>query len=147
MSTKELLSATLKDAMRSNDDVTKRTVRMVLASIKMAEIEKRIGLDESAIQGILQKEIKMRNESLDAAIQINREDLIADARAEILVLEKFIPKQLTDAELTVIVQQSIEELGAKSKADMGKVIKSVMIKAKGQAAGDKISKIVKDLLQ
>lgn len=147
MSTKELLSTALKDAMRSNDDVTKRTVRMVIASIKMAEIEKRIELDESAIQGILQKEIKMRNESLDAAIQINREDLITDARAEILVLEKFIPKQLTDAELTLMVQQSIEELGAKSKADMGKVIKSVMIKAKGQAAGDKISKIVKDLLQ
>jgi len=133
--------------MRSGDEVRKRTVRMVLAAIKQAEIDRRITLDEPAVLSILQKEIKMRKESLEEAKHAGRENLAQDALAEIAVLETFMPQGMSPDELRALVTAAITETGAATAADMGKVMKALLPKVAGRAPGDQVSAIVRELLQ
>jgi uncharacterized protein YqeY len=147
MSIKNQLNDSLKDAMKSGDEVRKRTVRMALASIKQAEVDKRVELDDAAVTGILQKEVKNRRESLEEARKANRPDLIEANEAEIRVLEAFLPKAMPAEELRAIVQAAITETGASAPADMGKVMKAVMPKVAGRAPNDMISATVRELLQ
>ena len=147
MSIKTQLNDSLKDAMKSGDEVRKRTVRMALASIKQAEVDKRVELDDAAVTGILQKEVKNRRESLEEARKANRADLIEANEAEIQVLEAFLPKAMPAEELRAIVQAAITETGASTPADMGKVMKVVMPKVAGRAPNDMISTTVRELLQ
>lgn len=143
---KETLELKLRDAMRANDDVTRRTIRMALSAIKMAEIEKGQALDDTGISTILQKEIKIRHEAVQDAEKANRPDLIADAKAELSVIESFLPKQLSEDEIEALVKAAITEVNASGPADMGKVMKAVMPKIQGRAAGDKINQVVRRLL-
>ena len=147
MNIKNQLNDSMKDAMKSGDEVRKRTVRMVLAAIKQAEVDKRAELDEMAVIGLIQKEVKNRRESLEDAKKANRADLVAENEAEIKVLEAFLPKAMPDDELKGIVQAAITETGASTMADMGKVMKIVMGKVAGRAPNDKISATVRELLQ
>jgi uncharacterized protein len=147
MSIKTQLNDSLKDAMRSGDEVRKRTVRMALASIKQVEVDKRVELDDAAVTAILQKEVKNRRESLEEARKANRADLIEANEAEIRVLEAFLPKAMPAEELRAIVQAAITETGASTPADMGKVMKVVMPKVAGRAPNDMISATVRELLQ
>jgi uncharacterized protein len=147
MSIKSQLNDSLKDAMRSGDEVRKRTVRMALASIKQVEVDKRVELDDAAVTSILQKEVKNRRESLEEARKANRADLIEANEAEIRVLDAFLPKAMPADELRAIVQAAITETGASTPADMGKVMKVVMPKVAGRAPNDMISATVRELLQ
>jgi uncharacterized protein len=147
MSIKTQLNDSLKDAMKSGDEVRKRTVRMALASIKQVEVDKRIELDDAAVTGILQKEVKNRREALEEARKANRADLIEANETEIRVLEAFLPKAMPAEELRAIVQAAITETGASAPADMGKVMKVVMPKVAGRAPNDMISATVRELLQ
>jgi uncharacterized protein YqeY len=147
MSIKTQLNDSLKDAMKSGDEVRKRTVRMAMASIKQAEVDKRVELDDAAVTNILQKEVKNRRESLEEARKANRADLIEANEAEIRVLEVFLPKAMPAEELRAIVQAAITETGASAPADMGKVMKVVMPKVAGRAPNDMISATVRELLQ
>jgi len=147
MELKATLENDLKDAMRSNNDVKRSTLRMVLSAIKLAEIEKGAKLEESAIVAILQKEIKSRNEAISDAERANRPDLIQDNLAEIRVLELYLPKQMEESELRTLIQSVISELGATGPADMGKVIKTVLPKVQGRAPNDRVSLLVRQLLQ
>ena len=147
MTIKTQLNESMKDAMKSGDEVRKRTVRMVLAAIKQVEVDKRIELDDAAIMALLQKEIKGRRESLEEAKKADRSDLIEANEAEIKVLEAFLPQAMPDDELRAIVQAAITETGASTPADMGKVMKIVMANVAGRAPNDKISGIVRELLQ
>lgn len=147
MDIKTQLANTLKDAMRSGDDVRKRTIRMALAAIKQAEVDRQITLDEGAIMAILQKEIKTRRESLEEAQKANRADLVAAAEDEIDVLQTFLPKGLSAEELLEMAESAVSEAGAVSPADMGKVMKILMPRVQGRAPGDQISQIVRELLQ
>jgi len=147
MELKKKLESALKDAMRSGDDVTKRTVRMAMAAIKQIEIDKQTTLDEPAILGILQKEIKTRRESLDEARQANRADLVASAEAEINVLKCYLPEEMSENDLMAIAKEAILECGAISPADMGKVMKILLPRVQGRATGDRISQVVRKLLQ
>src|SRR5512139_4124452 len=147
MSIKTQLNDSLKDAMRSGDEVRKRTVRMALASIKQVEVDKRVELDDAAVTGILQKEVKNRRESLEEAKKANRADLIEANEAEIKVLEAFLPKAMPAEELRALVQAAITETGAAGPADMGKVMKTVMPRVAGRAPNDMVSAAVKELLQ
>ena len=137
----------MKDAMKSGDEVRKRTVRMVLAAVKQVEVDKRIELDDMAIMALLQKEIKNRRESLEEAKKANRADLVEANEAEIKVLEVFLPKAMPADELRALVQAAITETGAAGPADMGKVMKLVMPKVAGRAPNDAVSAAVKELLQ
>lgn len=147
MNIKEQLNESVKDAMKSGDEVRKRTLRMVLAAIKQAEVDKRAEIDEMAVIALLQKEVKSRSESIDEAKKAERTDLIEANEAEIKVLEVFLPKAMPEEELKAIVQAAITETGASTMADMGKVMKIVMGKVAGRAPNDKISSTVRELLQ
>ncbi len=146
MTLKETLESKLRDAMRAGDDVTKRTIRLAISAIKNTEIDKGQALDDAGIVAILQKEIKIRTEAIQDAEKAKRDDLISDAKAEMAVLESFLPKQLSDVEIEALVKEAIDECQASTPADMGKVMKAVMPKIQGRAAGDKISQIVRRLL-
>jgi uncharacterized protein len=146
MSTKEKLNESMKEAMKSGDDVRKRTVRMVLAAVKQVEVDKRADLDDMAINALIQKEVKTRREALEEAKKANREDLAAANEAEIKVLEEFLPKAMPAEELRALVQAAITETGAAAPSDMGKVMKAVMPKVAGRAPNDMISAAVKELL-
>ena len=147
MTIKTQLNDSMKDAMKTGDEVRKRTVRMVLAAIKQVEVDKRIELDDMAIMALLQKEIKNRRESLEEAKKANRADLMEANEAEIKVLEVFLPKAMPAEELRALVQAAITETGAAGPADMGKVMKLVMPKVAGRAPNDAVSAAVKELLQ
>jgi len=147
MDIKTQINESVKDAMKSGDEVRKRTLRMVLAAVKQAEVDKREEIDEMAVIALLQKEVKNRRESISEAEKAERADLIEANEAEIKVLEVFLPKAMPDEELKAIVQAAIEETGASTMADMGKVMKIVMGKVAGRAPNDKISSTVRELLQ
>lgn len=146
MDIKPQLNEAMKQAMRANDDVARRTTRMALAAIKQAEVDKRTTLDDTAVIALLQKEIKNRREAIEEAKKANRADLVSDNEAEIKVLEAFLPKAMSTDELRSLAQQAIAETGAASQTDMGKVMKALMPKVAGRAAGDQVSAVVKELL-
>ena len=147
MDLKTKLETDLKDAMRASDDLRKRTLRMVMANIKMAEIDRGVKLDEAGIIAVLQKELKSRRESIADAEKANRPDLVEASQAEMHVLEAYLPKGMTEVELKAAAAEVITELNAVSPADMGKVIKALLAKLQGRAPGDQVSKVVRELLQ
>jgi uncharacterized protein YqeY len=146
MSTKEQLESALKDAMRSGDDLRKRTLRLALSSIRLAEIDTGKPLDDAGVTAILQKEVKSRNESIEDAQRANRPDLQAEAEAEIGVLQEFLPQPLPEAELEALAKQAIAETGATSLKEMGLVMKNLMPRLQGRATGDQASQVVRRLL-
>jgi len=147
MTTKTQLNDSMKDAMKSGDEIRKRAVRMALAAVKQAEVDKRVELDDMAVIAILQKEVKNRRESLEEAKKAERADLVEANEAEIKVLEAFLPKAMPAEELRALVQAAITETDAASPADMGKVMKTVMSKVSGRAPNDMVSAAVRELLQ
>lgn len=146
MTLSEQLQAALKDAMRAGDELTKRTLRMVISAIRLNEVEKGAKLDDAGVIAVLQKEVKSRQESISDAQKANRPDLEAESRAEIEVLEKFLPKAYSEAELEALVREAIAETGAASQKDMGKVMKALMPRLQGRATGDQTSQAVRRLL-
>ena len=146
MNIKEQLTQTLKQALRDRDERRKRTVRLALAAIKNAEIDSQADLDETAILAILQKEVKSRRETIEGAERAGREDLIAEALAEIDILDEFLPKPLTEDELKDLAEEAVEEAGARSLKEMGNVMKIIMPRVAGRADGKEVSTIVRQLL-
>lgn len=146
MSLKEQINAKLKEAMLAHDEDGKRVYRMLLASVKFSEKTEGKELEDSEITQILQKELKIRKETLQEAQKAGRESSAAEAEKDIAAIEPLLPKQLSEDELKAIIRDVIAETGASSPADMGKVMKTVMPKVKGLAANDMISKTVKELL-
>jgi len=135
-----------KTAFKSGDEVSKRTLRMVLASIKLVEVEKGRALTDEEVLSILQKEIKSLRESITDAEKAGRDDLIAEAEPEIQILEQYTPKQLDEDEITELARQAIKEVGATSQQEMGKVMKVLMPRVQGRADGSKVSASVRTLL-
>ncbi|HNE70431.1 MAG TPA: GatB/YqeY domain-containing protein [Anaerolineales bacterium] len=146
MDTKTQLNESVKDAMKSGDELRKRTLRMVLAAVKQVEVDKQATLDDMAVVALIQKEIKNRREAIEEAKKAERPDLIGDNEAEIKVLEVFLPKAMPAEELRALVSAAIAETGAAGPSDMGKVMKIVMPKVAGRAPNDMISSTVKELL-
>ncbi len=147
MDTKTKLENALKDALRAGDAVGKRTVRMALAAIKQAEIDRQETLDESAVLALLQKELKTRRESLEEAQNAGRADIVAEIEAEIKIVQAFLPQALSLDELKALAEAAIAETGAASPADMGKVMKVLLPRIQGRAPGDQVSQAVRELLQ
>ena len=147
MSIKTQLNDSMKEAMKSGDEVRKRTLRMALAAIKQVEVDKRAELDDATVMGLLQKEIKNRREALEEAKKAGRADLVQANESEIEVLQAYLPKAMPADELRALVQAAIAETGASSPADMGKVMKAVMPRVAGRAPNDAISAAVREFLQ
>jgi len=147
MDTRAKLQQALKDAMRQKDDLRKRTIRSALAALKLAEVEAGGALDEQAQWAVLQKEIKMRREAIEGAQKAGRDDLIAEAQAEIAVLQEFLPPALDDEALEALAREAIAEVGATSMREMGKVMAVLMPRVQGRATGGQVSQVVRRLLQ
>jgi uncharacterized protein len=148
MDLKTRLEEDLKDALRKGEETRKITIRDVLAAIKMAQVEKgKPVVDDNGIIVLIQKEVKSRKESIADAEKANRPDLITKFQAEIKVLEAYLPQQLSKEDLSELVRKAIEETGAKSQSDMGKVMKIVIPQVQGRAANDQISAAVRSLLE
>ena len=144
--TQKRIENDFKTAFKSEDEVSKRTLRMVLASIKFAEVEKSRELSEEEVIAIIQKEIKSLRESITDAKKAGRDDLIAETEPEIQILEQYTPQQLDEDEIKELAQDTIAEVGASSPQEMGKVMKVLMPKVQGQADGSKVSAVVRSLL-
>ncbi len=146
MGLKERLKADMKEAMKAKDKIKLSTIRMINSLIKNAEIEKRGELTDEEIIQLLMKYAKQRKESIEMYEKGGRQDLVEKEKAELAVVESYLPKQMSEEEIREIVKQTIEEVGASSVKDMGKVMKAVMPKVKGRADGSVVNRIVKELL-
>ena len=146
MSIKKQLRDALTEALKSGETQRKTTLRMALASIKNAEVEAREELDEGLVLNLVQKEVKARQETIEAAKKAQRPDLIEKAEHEIKILNEFLPQQLSSEELRVLVQEAIQESGASSMAEIGKVMGALMPKIRGKADGKLANQIVRELL-
>jgi uncharacterized protein YqeY len=146
MTLKDTLGTAMRDAMKAKDETRKIPLRLVMAAIKEAEIEKQEELKDEDVLRLVQKEVKARQESIADAEKAGREDLVATAKAEMAVLQEFLPQALSPDELEALVKETIKEEGATSMADMGKVMKAALAKAQGRADGGQISQLVRQLL-
>lgn len=146
MSLRETLDSALKDAMRARNALELRTLRMAIASIRNAEVDHGSALDDQGVQAILAKEIKSRQESISEAMKAQRDDLVQETQQEIIVLERFLPRQMDDEQLETMVRNAITQSGASTPADLGKVMKLVIAASQGQASGSRINAMVRRLL-
>jgi uncharacterized protein YqeY len=133
MTLKERISEDMKTAMRSGEKDRLAVIRLLQAAIKQREVDERITLDDAQITSVLEKMIKQRKESIVAFEKGARADLVAKETAEIAVLQPYLPAQLSDAELDVLISEAIAATGAASIKDMGKVMGVVKGKAAGKA--------------
>ena len=147
MDIKSTFQSDLKDAMRSGDETRKSTLRMALSAMKLAEVEKNAQMDEAAYLAVIQKEIKLRRESIADAEKANRPELITQAEAEIAILQAYLPAALSEKELENLAKDAIAEVGATSVREMGQVMKILMPRLQGRATGDQASQVVRRLLQ
>lgn len=146
MSLKEQLLEDMKDAMKKKDTVRKNAIQMARAAILQTEKDNRITLDDDGVTDVIAKEVKKRRDVLPEYERSGREDLVRDLKVEIDTLMKYLPQQLTEEELEAIVRQTVEETGASSPRDMGRVMQAVMPKVRGRADGKMVNAIVKKIL-
>ncbi|MBA4141190.1 MAG: GatB/YqeY domain-containing protein [Segetibacter sp.] len=148
MSLEQTVMADMKDAMKAKDEAALRSLRAIKAAIIIAKTAEGAGgeLKEEDETKLLQKLVKQRRDSLDIFKQQNREDLAQKEQEEIAVIEKFLPKQLTGAELKDALSAIIAQVSASSPADMGKVMGAATKQLAGKADGKAISAAVKELL-
>lgn len=148
MSLEVKIMAEMKDAMKSKNEAVLRSLRAIKAEIIKAKTEPGANgeIDEATEQKFLQKMMKQRKDSLDIFEKQGREDLAVKEREEMAVIERFLPKQLTEAEIKEAVKNIIAETGASSAADMGKVMGVASKQLAGLADGKTISAIVKKML-
>ncbi|MFH0936674.1 MAG: GatB/YqeY domain-containing protein [Candidatus Daviesbacteria bacterium] len=142
----EKIQSDLKNAQLARDEVKVSTLRMLLSEIHNAEIAKGENLSDEDILGVVAREVKKRKEAAEGFRTGGREESAAKEESESIILTSYLPAQLSDEELTKIVENTINEVGAISVSDMGKVIGIVMGKIKGQAQGSRVSALVKEKL-
>jgi uncharacterized protein len=147
MNLSERLNDDMKQAMRSQEKFKLTTIRMVRAAIKNLEIDLKRPVEDSEVLDILSREIKQRKDSLQEFDKAGRDDLAKDVAAEIEIISVYLPQQLTEEEIKVIVQQTIQETGASSKAEMGKLMSALMPKVKGLADDKLVNQLVQQFLQ
>ena len=140
------LSDDLRQAMKSADTVRRDTLRMLIASVNNAEIAKQSALNDTDVLGVVSKEVKRHQESIDAFKKGNRADLVAKEEAEMAVLQGYLPRQMTRDEVMTAAREVIAALGAKGMGDKGKVMQQLMPKLKGKADGKDINDVVTGLL-
>jgi len=148
MNLNQRLETDMRSALKAGDSLRLSVLRMALSPIKMLAIEKNLKeVSDGEVVSILQRQIKQRRESISQFNKGNRPDLAEKETKELAILEAYMPKQLTDDELMEIVKLAISESGAVSRADMGKVMKLVMEKAKGKADGKIVNQFVMQFLK
>ena len=147
MSLLETLNQDMKTAMKAKDKTTLSVVRMLKSAVMNEQINLGHDLTNDEEVAVLQRELKQRKDSVAEFDKGGREDLSAQTKAEITVVEKYMPSQLSEDEVKQIVADTVAEVGAQSMADFGKVMGAVMPKLKGQADGKLVNQTVKGLLK
>lgn len=147
MSLLDTINQDLKKAMKSGDDVGKRTLRSLKTAITRAQkIEGNQPLDDEEIMAVLRKQAKQRRDSIAAYHQAGREDLVAEEAAELAVIEGYLPQLMGEDEIRELVRAAIAEVGATSPRDTGKVMAQIMPQLRGKADGRLVSQVVRSLL-
>ena len=159
MTLKEQLDADLRDAMRSGKEVARSTLRLLLTAIRNAEIPPegkdaaetsqaamRFDLDDAAVLELIKREVKQRRDSIDAYTKASRPDLVAREEAEVEVLQKYLPAQMSRDEIAAVAREVIAELGASGPGDKGRVMPAVIGRLKDRAEGREINAVVTELL-
>ena len=146
MALKDTLDAELKTAMREKDALRLSVVRMLKSAVKYREIELMKPLDDAAIEGVVANEIKRRRDSVEQYKAGNRQDLADKEAAEIVILQAYLPQQLTEAELRAKVEEAVKKVGAQGPKDMGAVMKALLPDVQGRADGKVVSELVKQRL-
>ena len=146
MSLKDQITQDMKSAMKAGDKDRLKVVRLMLAAIKQVEVDKRVELDDAGVLSVLDKMVKQRRDSVEQFEKGGREDLAAIERAEITVLDDYLPEQLSSDDLAALVDEVIAATGASSMKDMGKVMGQIKAKAAGRADMGAVSAAVKERL-
>lgn len=146
MSLKVRITDDMKAAMRAGEKDRLGVIRLILAALKQREVDERIELDDAQVLGILEKMLKQRRDSIEQYSAANREDLAAVERAEVEVIQGYLPAPLSAAELDAIVTKAIADSGAASPRDMGKVIGLVKPQVTGRADMGQVSELIKGRL-
>lgn len=146
MSMKQQLTEDMKAAMKAGEKHKLGVIRLINAAIKQREVDERIELDDTAVIAVLDKMVKQRKDSVSQYEAANREDLAEIERAEIVVIEAYLPAKMGEAEIVAAIQAAIAETGAAGPADMGKLMGVLKPQLAGQADMGLVSKLVKQKL-
>jgi uncharacterized protein YqeY len=146
MPLREQLNDDIKTAMKARETERLAALRLMLSAVKQREVDERITLDDAGVIGVVEKMIKQRKDSIAQYEKAQRQDLADKERYEITVLEAYLPQQLSAAEIDAVIAEALAATGAKSAADMGKVMGVVKPKLAGRADMGKVSAMVKTKL-
>ena len=146
MSLKDQITEDMKSAMRAKETARLGTIRLLLAAIKQREVDDRIVLDDAAIISTIEKMIKQRKDSISQFEKAGRDDLVAVESAEMVILQAYMPAQMSDAEIHAAVVAAVASTGAAGPQDMGKVIGVLKGQLAGKADMGKVSGLVKAAL-
>ena len=143
MSLKERIQQDVKDAMRAKDKPRLGTIRLITAAIKQREVDERIELDDTQVLVVLDKMCKQRRESITQFEQAGRDDLAAKEKAELELIQQYLPEQLGEAEINELINAAMEQTGASSMKDMGKVMGQLKPKLQGRADMGAVSALIR----
>ncbi|MCO7175679.1 GatB/YqeY domain-containing protein [Sporolactobacillus kofuensis] len=146
MSLVDRLTTDMKQAMKAREKARLSVIRMIKTSLQNESIKLGKPLSEDEALAVLTRELKQRKDSLQEFKNAERQDLVDEVAVEIAIVQSYMPEQLSEQEVEALIDETISEVGAVSKADIGKVMKAVMPKAKGRADGSMINKIVREKL-
>lgn len=146
MTLKERLQEDLKAAMLAHDTARATALRLLKAAIRNAEIEQQRELDDEGVLAVLERAAKQRRESIEAYRRGGREDLAAAEEMELDLIKAYLPQKMEEAEVRAVVAQAVAELGASGPADMGRVMKYLMDRLRGQADGRLVNALVREAL-
>ena len=146
MSLQDRLMADLKAALRDKDETRKNAIRMALAALKNARVDKNADLTEEEVIAVLAKEVKQRRETLEEFEKVGRDDVVAAESAAIEILQGYMPQMLSEDEIAGLAHRAIAETGASGPKQMGQVMRVLMPQVQGRADGRKVSEIVRSLL-
>lgn len=136
----------MKSAMKAKDTQSLKAIRMLLGAIKQKEIDERIELDDAAVLSVVQKMVKQRKDSISQFKDAGRDDLVAGEEAELVVINNYMPAQMSEAEIEAAVDQVISDIGASSMQDMGRLMGALKAQLAGQADMGVVSGLIKSKL-
>ncbi len=147
MSLSDQLTDDLKQAMRSRDTLRRDVIRYLLSAVRNLEIEKQETADDEAITGLLWRQARQRRDSIEAYSQGGRDDLVKKEEDELAIIMEYLPAELTDMEISEIATKAVDEVGATSPREMGKVMGRIIPQVEGRADLKKVSQTVAALLR
>ena len=146
MSLKQRLTDDMKTAMKAGEKDRLATIRLINAAIKQKEVDERVEMDDARVLAVLEKMVKQRKDSIEQYDKAGRDDLSAVERAEMAIIEQYLPEKMGEAEIKAAIEAAVAETGATGPADMGKLMGVLKPRLAGQADMGEVSKLIKQRL-